>query len=228
LLILTILFLLVEESYLYFCCLFVFFNHLWSHTKNPHTHKSYIRFRSYVFIPPKHFVSSYYVCNLDRPSKVNPTCNIFQTNHKLWKQLHVIGVFLTRKWQTPNSCPGVGQAHKCGEAIPTNGTLVRDSSAVRRLFVRLAGAVGQKAVGRQRNLGLMRPQPSPSSFSSVNIIRNCKHNVRLFISWMLYLIIFLLLAQFILHVLRINLQCILKLIFSDLFQKGFIYSLQNI
>jgi hypothetical protein len=32
--------------------------------------------------------------------------------------------------------------------------LVQDSSAVRRLFVRLAGAVGQKAVGHQRNLGL--------------------------------------------------------------------------
>ena len=187
-------------------CLF-FFNHLWSHKKTPHTHKSYIRFRSYVFILPKHFVSSCYVCNLDRPSKVNPTCNIFQTNHKLWKQLHVIGVFFNKKMTDPKfmSWRGTGP----------------------RLFVRLAGAVGQKAVGRQRNLGLMGPQPSPSSFSSVNIIRNCKHNVRLFISWMLYLIIFLLLAQFILHVLRINLQCILKLIFSDLFQKGFIYSLQN-
>jgi hypothetical protein len=40
--------------------------------------------------------------------------------------------------------------------------VVRDSSAVRRLFVRLAGAVGQlqqveqKAIGRQRNLGLMQ------------------------------------------------------------------------
>ena len=41
----------------------------------------------------------------------------------------------------------------------TNPNLVRDSSAVRRLFVRLAGAVGRKSALHKENSGLAAPTP---------------------------------------------------------------------
>jgi hypothetical protein len=61
----------------------------------------------------------------------------------------------TMTYDVGNPCPGL--IRKCDGVKPVSGIIVRDSSAVRRLCVRLAGAVGRQSALHKENSGFAAP-----------------------------------------------------------------------